>query len=137
MLMQDGAVEGERLPRGLEETAVTPPLSAPGEPTLTGRTGPGMARTWTVGGGGEGSRPRVTVFGRTVTPSASSKVSHMSTNLFMLGKLDVFRLPAVGKHSHVSYQFWPRGLHPDPHGHLRALAGQRREGAATGGAADG
>ena len=60
--MQDGAVEGERLPRGLEETAVTPPLSAPGEPTLTGRTGPGMARTWTVGGGGEGSRPRVTVF---------------------------------------------------------------------------
>lgn len=35
-------------------------------------------------------------FGRTVTPFASSKISHMSTNFFMLGKLDVFCLPAVG-----------------------------------------
>lgn len=132
--MQDRAVEGEHLPRGLEETAVTPPLSAPGEPTLTGRTGPGMARTWTVVG--RALDHVLPSFGRTVTPSASSKASHMSTNLFMLGKLDVFRLPAVGEHSRVSYEFWPRGLHPDPHGHLQALAGQRREGAATGGAAD-
>lgn len=38
-------------------------------------------------------------FGRTVTPFATSKISHTSTNFLMLGKLDVFSLPAVGSRS--------------------------------------
>lgn len=57
-------------------------------------------------------------FGRMVALFVSSNISHVSTNFFMLGKLDVVCLPAVGKQSHVRVsRSGHLGLHRTPTAH--------------------
>lgn len=76
----------------------------------------------------EGPWPSVTIFGRTVTPFASSQISRMSTNFFMLGKLDLLCLPAVEsrvtRSESPALALWGR---PRARGHRSALRAGRTE----------